>query len=183
MRAAGLLLLAGCVCVGDPTGPFACSASNDCAGTEQCVAGRCEETDSGLPPDAGHKADGGAIETNCANLIDDDGDGLTDCADPDCANKRCAGLGVPVCCGTSCFDTAQSPLNCGGCGLACATGQICTSVSTGTAITGTCGCFATSCPGSQICFGNSFCTCSSQNDCATGEVCDTGGGHGACRYP
>jgi hypothetical protein len=32
---------------------------------------------------------GGAVETNCVNGLDDDGDGLTDCEDPDCKAFAC----------------------------------------------------------------------------------------------
>jgi hypothetical protein len=196
MRRALGFLVTGCVCVADPIGQdFPCSVKSDCAEGYDCVSGHCASPSGGgggsqdSGAGGGGTANGGAgggtaHETNCSNLIDDDGDGFTDCADSDCASQHCSTLSTAsICCGTSCIDTAQNPLNCGGCGLACATGQLCTSLTTGTAITGTCGCFATSCPRTQSCFNDAYCTCSSQADCAAGEVCDTGGGHGACRYP
>jgi hypothetical protein len=50
--------------------------------------------DAGPPIDAGTYC--AVRETNCANGVDDDGDGLIDCADPDCLGAVCAansGLG------------------------------------------------------------------------------------------
>ena len=46
---------------------------------------------------------------NCTNNIDDDGDGLTDCDDPDCAPVPDAGNDVTICNGTSTTLTASVP--------------------------------------------------------------------------
>lgn len=48
-------------------------------------AGLCKSTDAGFI-DA---SVGTASETACADGLDDDGDGRTDCADPDCAGHSC----------------------------------------------------------------------------------------------
>ena len=69
---------------------------------------------------------GGGGEEICDNGIDDDGDGLVDCDDPDCA-------GVPGCCpdgqvvcGDACVDLSSDPVNCGDCGVVCDDGDPCT---------------------------------------------------------
>ncbi|HXC53533.1 MAG TPA: hypothetical protein VN634_21785 [Candidatus Limnocylindrales bacterium] len=66
-----------------------CSDGSPCTPHDQCVAGQCTGT--------GTVCGDGIVETGCGetcdpddheicnNLIDDDGDGLIDCADPDCA--------------------------------------------------------------------------------------------------
>lgn len=50
-------------------------------------------------PDAPPNAFVRPRESNCANTLDDDDDGLTDCGDPDCASdatKCCMPMGVPA---------------------------------------------------------------------------------------
>ncbi|MCC6336990.1 MAG: hypothetical protein IT380_23725 [Myxococcales bacterium] len=60
------------------------------------VDGGVLDTDAGLPDGgADGGVDGGLVrgcfppESDCANLFDDDGDGLTDCADLDCDGRTC----------------------------------------------------------------------------------------------
>jgi hypothetical protein len=90
--------------------------------------------DSG--PDAGAEADGAADaeatrdaatdETSCADELDDDGDDLVDCADPDCAmtpSCPCA-FGHEECEG-SCVDTRTEVMHCGECSFTCSAGQVC----------------------------------------------------------
>jgi hypothetical protein len=55
---------------------------------------------------------------DCLNDLDDDGDGFTDCDDPDCEDFcRCPDT-LTFCDGT-CTDTTDDPANCGECGFVC----------------------------------------------------------------
>jgi hypothetical protein len=80
-----------------------CATADDCAPDERCLDARCVPRNA-PPPDAGSDSgeprrdagptdagpsDGGASETVCDDGADGDGDGLADCADPDCAGRRC----------------------------------------------------------------------------------------------
>src|SRR3954466_12750884 len=57
------------------------------AGAKACVGGQCLCSDGGT---------GAASETSCTDGTDEDCDGLTDCADPDCAGVSCGtGGGAP----------------------------------------------------------------------------------------
>ncbi len=66
--------------------------STTCAGNVTLTA-----TDAGGGVGTGYVRFVG-FETNCANGIDDNGDGATDCADPDCANQACVSNGVAGTC-------------------------------------------------------------------------------------
>lgn len=186
-----------CACVaagGAPQSPeTSChdGHDNDCDTLVDCddpdCAEACAVTDAGVDaglPDAGPRdagtPDAGVPETNCADNLDNDGDHVTDCADPDCQGRTCLGNGTPVCCGGSCVDTSLSKAHCGGCDLACTSPSVCLNVGASGHITGVCSCAGTSCPGSQTCAFNS-CRCSGPQDCAPGEVCDSISF--ACRYP
>ncbi len=61
------------------------NVDNDCNGKRDCQEESCTGasclTDGGLACECFM---GAKRETNCANLVDDDGDMLVDCADPDC---------------------------------------------------------------------------------------------------
>ena len=63
-------------CVHTPkTGP--CDDGSKCTTGEACAGGVCA---------GGQNVCAGGPELDCANKVDDDGDGLTDCADNDCAS-------------------------------------------------------------------------------------------------
>ena len=101
-------------CDNDPTDCFKGEADGVCHPTKDgpncpdcvtiwcCGDGVCNgEEDSGsCAIDCGQPS---ATETNCTDLSDDDGDGLTDCADPDCS-------GEPVC-QSSCLQRKQPCLS------------------------------------------------------------------------
>ncbi len=82
MRARWLLPLlalaaASCPDFGLDSRRFACANQADCGPGWMCIGGFCEPT-----PDAA----GGEI---CDNAVDDDGDLLADCRDPDCGEASC----------------------------------------------------------------------------------------------
>jgi hypothetical protein len=154
--------------VGDPgKEKFPCDTKSDCLDGLGCVSGHC----ASIP----------AVEVNCGDSLDDDQDGLTDCADPDCNLKAC-GLDS-VCCGIACKSLAIDWNNCGGCGLVCANLQPCVSHAVAATHSGACGCLNSTCPATQQCVNNAGCECADAGDCAPGEVCDTSTGHGRCLYP
>lgn len=70
----------------------------DCADPD-CDAQPCDAADAGstcqrVSSDAGAQADASAClghETECGDGLDDDGDGLPDCLDPDCLCRSCGG--------------------------------------------------------------------------------------------
>jgi hypothetical protein len=106
----------GAVCLGTRCSPVSCVGVS-CADTQQCIAGTCEPRRCGAvdcrPGDAcrdgrcvdvscqgltcpsGLRCTQGACvscstrEASCADGLDDDCDGLTDCADSDCAGQPC----------------------------------------------------------------------------------------------
>ncbi|MFM1889685.1 MAG: hypothetical protein RLZZ565_442, partial [Planctomycetota bacterium] len=62
----------------------------------------------------------------CGDGVDDDGDGVIDCDDPDClAELGCCPDGQAAC-GSACVDLATDPANCGECGVVCDDGDPCT---------------------------------------------------------
>src|SRR5437660_6906938 len=65
-------------------GPKACNGEHPCAAGFDCIDGVCS-----IGADSGLVDDRGASEFDCADGLDDDGDGLTDCADPDCLGQAC----------------------------------------------------------------------------------------------
>jgi hypothetical protein len=83
-----IVLLAGAGCLPDfdlDARRFLCEPASGagCRPGETCTAeGQC------LPPDAGLHPDAGGVEI-CGNEIDDDGDLLVDCKDPECGEASC----------------------------------------------------------------------------------------------
>ena len=135
-------------------------------------------------------------ETTCGDGMDNDCDGLRDCADPDCVRLQCGASVNQRCCGTTCINTETDPANCQGCGLACATGQLCKRVSDDAGTRGACTCNATNsqCPKNpaQVCrTGNNdgqdlICACDfagfGHAGCAEGQMCVDTVGANFCRY-
>jgi hypothetical protein len=110
-------------------------------------------------------------ETICDDGIDNDGDGLTDCADPDCLHKTCVAGTGDVCCGTSCVDITADPNNCGGCGMSCGNNS-CNPVFVLSTPSGACTCgIGASCPLLQKCGPANLCACQMSSQCAAGETC------------
>lgn len=97
--------LSGC---GNPNNTAFCDDHNECTGDDRCANGQCLPGGSVcgngvVNTTCGEECDAGSGEI-CANGLDDDGDGLTDCADPDCSNPAALGcdaecLLVPACVG------------------------------------------------------------------------------------
>lgn len=101
---------------------------DDAAGKLTCT--KIEPPDAEAPP-ADQKPAGPAVESNCADGIDNDGDQLVDCQDPDC--PACAKPPAPVCpAGTECCDGKDNNGNgqideggaCNGVGEPCPPGAI-----------------------------------------------------------
>ncbi|MBX7100599.1 MAG: hypothetical protein K1X89_22990 [Myxococcaceae bacterium] len=172
-RCFGVQCPVGTGCLGGLCLPTACDGGA-CPGRQLCVGGTCQDqTCNGLHcsgEDAGARCAGGACvacagpEKNCHDGLDDDCDGLTDCADSDCDQ-------------TACDD-----------GDACTTGELCTAGACGGG--GRRNCSAP--PG--ICFdsvgvcdsASGSCVyspkpagalCESSSSCVSGKTCD---GAGAC---
>lgn len=93
----------GVTCDGGPCVSGVCTspACGGCAADELCVDGQCAPAACvGVTCATGFTCDGGACvmgctatqttETSCTNGVDDDCDGLADCADSDCAGRACA---------------------------------------------------------------------------------------------
>ena len=84
------------------------NGASDCADTS-CLGRACDLTDGGVncgrfPADGGALDDGGfgargcvARETDCADSLDNDGDGRADCADLDCEGEPCDSGGGSAC--------------------------------------------------------------------------------------
>lgn len=61
-------------------------AGQPCGGGGQCASGLCACPAAGSAPQA--------VETLCADTLDNDCDGLADCADPSCGNASCGANGL-----------------------------------------------------------------------------------------
>jgi hypothetical protein len=139
---------------------------------------------------------GQAKETTCSDGLDNDCDGLKDCADPDCARLQCGPSTNQRCCGTTCANTETDPANCQGCGLACAAGHTCRRITDESGTRGHCTCAGTNsqCPGypATVCRTNNndgqdnLCACNFADyghaGCAMGQICVDIAKANFCRY-
>src|SRR5262245_15739921 len=96
VMSAVLAAMVACTFVGIGDLDFACQSADDCSPGFDCVGGGCRVPGQDAGEDAG--ADGGDAGCaqsfeSCANVVDDDCDGLQDCADPDCAGQTCGASG------------------------------------------------------------------------------------------
>ncbi len=140
-----------------------------CAAGSTCTAGACTAP----------------AETNCFDGLDNDGNGLIDCADPACLHKHCTSgaTSASVCCGTGpnatfCKNLGTDSANCGACGTACTSGA-CAPANSGSFYSGQCTCpgGGSQCPSGpgnvQTCTTGA-CNCGDDNDrCQSGAVCAT----------
>ncbi|HEY3445208.1 MAG TPA: kelch repeat-containing protein [Myxococcales bacterium] len=87
---------AGWACDGARCREAAC-LGRDCGPASHCVAGACLSC---------------AVAEDCANAVDDDCDGQTDCADSDCEGRACgveAGCAALACRAGACLEVPSSP--------------------------------------------------------------------------
>lgn len=126
------------------------------------------------------------VDEDCANGLDDDCDGLTDCADPYdcCSSGDCQGIRTPGayrirCCERGWVNIARSENHCGGCNAVCQAGHHCNPDGEGS---GHCGCDASDpwCPRGQSCLEQRTprdgtlayrCSCSADDQCAYTFAC------------
>ena len=113
-----------------------------------------------------HPPGGGTSETDCADGVDDDGDGATDCADDDCAPACFAFCGDSVCSEAAGEDCAGCAIDCGTCPFVCGDG-FCAPGEDCAGCSADCSCVC----GDGACTGKETCaTC--VDDC--GECCGDG---------
>lgn len=115
--------------------PFACETSADCVSPTECADPVCVDNECFLRADSarcrgGERCDVVAgcalgacseVETACDDGVDDDCDGSTDCADPDCLDETCDDGSA---CTTS--DVCTGDGTCAGSAITCDDGEACT---------------------------------------------------------
>src|SRR6478609_3154610 len=92
---------------------------------------------------------GATSETSCSDGVDNNCDGVVDCADKTCDHVQCGSVATSRCCSGSCVDTGSDANNCQACGTKCASGKSCRLLNDGDGRRGHCECAGTSslCPG------------------------------------
>jgi hypothetical protein len=182
-------------------GPATDAGDAGCPTPVNCAAAACDARSCGihgLVCQAGRCAcpGGQTRETSCSDGLDNDCDGLVDCADPDCARLQCGSSGNQRCCGTTCVNTETDAANCQGCGLACAAGQTCMRITDANGTRGACTCArdTSQCPRNpnQVCRvdnndgQDNLCACDALNTgnagCAPGQTCIDVPAANFCRY-
>jgi hypothetical protein len=175
------VVVAGC----DDRIPGTCEVDDDCP-AKLCYRGVCMAPPEDAGSDDGGSDDAGpactstsAKEPNCGDGADDDCDGLSDCADPDCADRVCVHTTgecsySPKASGASCNDANDCTLgdHCDGSGHCVGTAITCSND------TGTCGAVRT-CNGTAACavmYPGTSTSCDDGSACTYGDHCD-GSGH------
>ena len=72
-----------------------CSNDDNCPLSQHCVNGRCEAGPGSTSSGSDESVHSGVHELRCDDGLDDDADGLADCADPDCDGFTCRAVAGP----------------------------------------------------------------------------------------
>ncbi len=148
-RCLGVACEPGFTCAAGQCLATTCADAGVCAPGTSCVDGACVDTRCvGVMCTSGQQCDAGAcvagctasqsVESRCANGVDDDCDGLSDCADPDCSGQTCNDDAKPC---------TRDVCNAGNCTHpAAAAGTVCRASAGGCDLAETCTGASTSCP-------------------------------------
>jgi hypothetical protein len=172
----------------DDDGDDVTTCNGDCNDTDPTIhpgaPELCDGKDNQCPGDPGYgQVDEGcgSYESVCNDGIDNDGNGLTDCADPDCNNQSCSDNNActlgDTCRGGICVGTLK---DCSSLNDQCNVGEC-------NLVTGECGTQpkqdGTSCDDGQFCTATDSCHAGqcigSGSPCTAGQVCDEV--HAACQ--
>ncbi len=161
-RCLGVACDVGFACTAGQCLASSCGDAGACSPGTSCVDGACIDTRCvGVTCPTGQQCDGGTCatgctaseptETRCANGTDDDCDGVSDCADPDCSGKTCTDDSRP--CTNDVCGSGQCTH------LAAPAGTVCRASNGGCDVAETCTGTSTSCPADGF---NSTCACPSR---------------------
>ncbi|HYQ14725.1 MAG TPA: hypothetical protein VEQ58_03180 [Polyangiaceae bacterium] len=134
---------------------------------------------------------GATSETSCSDGVDNNCDGVVDCADKKCDHAQCGSAATSRCCSGSCVDTGSDANNCQACGTKCASGKACRLINDSDGRRGHCECAGTSslCPGypAVVCRNetpnSNVCAQTEASACPTGQTfVDVTGGPNYCHY-
>ena len=134
---------------------------------------------------------GATTETSCSDGVDNNCDGVVDCADNKCEHAQCGSVTTSRCCNGTCVDTASDPNNCQACGTKCASGKSCRLINDSDGRRGHCECAGTNslCPGNPavICRietpNANVCAQTEASACPSGQAfVDVTGGPNYCHY-
>lgn len=91
------------VCVPESNGDFCLRYVATCGNVSRVDnCGLVRNISCGTCAQGAFCSDNNCVETNCRNAMDDDGDGMSDCADADCDGQRCD-MANSVCSGGECI--------------------------------------------------------------------------------